>query len=404
MKKKFLLSLILIFIFCTSTYSTTIRFWHSWSNEEASILSSVVAKYEALSGNKVIMQGIPFGAFQTRFSTMSARGDVADVIVGPPDWLGLFAEQNLIEPLTSFNGGDTSGFIKEAIAPCYYKGKLYGLPESVRTIVLFYNRKLISIPPANTREMINKGTAITDDGEGVYGLVYDRASFYYHIPWITGFGGKIINETNNRPTFTSKEQIAALRFLRNLNTGAKKIMPAESTNFEMTMMMFNQGMAGMMINGNWVLGDLKKTRLDFGVAKLPVVSETGLPAKPVAGSEIFMMSSKSKQKEAAYNFIQFITSSDIQSEFVKAGHIPSRDDVYEMKKVRTSGFYNELQVFKAQLADSIPMPNVPEMNYGIWDQGNSMVQELLNTNNSYEDVTRDAQNTAVRRIIQSQKK
>lgn len=103
MKKKFLLSLILIFIFCTSTYSTTIRFWHSWSNEEASILSSVVAKYETISGNKVVMQGVLFGAFQNRFFNTSLRGDSADVIVGPADWIGVFAEQNLIEPLNKYN-------------------------------------------------------------------------------------------------------------------------------------------------------------------------------------------------------------------------------------------------------------------------------------------------------------
>ena len=98
--------------------------------------------------------------------------------------------------------------------------------------------------------MITKGLQIFNEDNGVYGLVYDKSSYYYYIPWLTGFGGKLINETNNRPTFTSKEQIASLRFLRSLNSGSKRIMPRESTNFEMAMMMFNQGMAGMMINGN----------------------------------------------------------------------------------------------------------------------------------------------------------
>ena len=116
-----------------------------------------------------------------------------------------------------------------------------------------------------------------------------------------------------------------------------------------------------------------------------------------------MISSNSKQKEAAYDFIKFMTSAEVQSEFVKAGHIPSRDDVYEMKKIKNSNFYGYLQVFRAQLTDSIPMPNIPEMNYGIWDQGNSMVQQLLSTSDTYEEITRNSQNIAVRRILQMKK-
>ncbi len=49
------------------------------------------------------------------------------------------------------------------------------------------------------------------------------------------------------------------------------------------------------------------------------------------------------------------------------------------------------------------MPNIPEMNYGIWDQGNSMVQQLLSTSDTYEEITRNSQNIAVRRILQMKK-
>ena len=134
------LVLFLFFVLTTINNGATIKFWHSWSNEEAAILSSVVAKYETISGNKVVMQGVPFGAFQNRFFNTSLRGDSADVIVGPADWIGVFAEQNLIEPLNKYNNVSESDFIKEAIIPCYYQAKLYGLPESVRILVLYYNK------------------------------------------------------------------------------------------------------------------------------------------------------------------------------------------------------------------------------------------------------------------------
>ena len=49
------------------------------------------------------------------------------------------------------------------------------------------------------------------------------------------------------------------------------------------------------------------------------------------------------------------------------------------------------------------MPTAPEMNFGIWDQGNLMVQELFNTNNSFGSIVRDAQYRALKRINERRK-
>lgn len=396
--KKYNLFLIFFLIFNFS-FSATIKFWHSWSGEEATVLSSVIAKYESISGNKVIISGVAFDNFQSRFKGMSSRGNPPDVIVGPADWLGAFASSNLILPLNSYiPESDRRDFIKSCISSCYFNDTLYGLPESVRLLALYYNKDLISTPPATTRDMISLGLRITNEDNGVYGLVYPKESYYYHIPWLTGYGGKILDD-NNRPTFNSKEQIESVKFARSLTLGHKKIMPEGDLNVDLALMMFNQNMAGMMIGGNWLLGDLKNNRrLKFGVAKLPILSDTNIPAKPIAGSDVLMISAKTPYREASLDFIQFLTSSDVQGEFVKAGHIPTRDTVYEMRKVKNSPFYEELKKFREQLDNTVPMPTAPEMNYGVWDSGNLMVQELFNTNNSFGSIVRDAQHRALKRI------
>ena len=403
MNKKLLFFIFFLQIASTS-YSITIKFWHSWSGEEASVLSSVIAKYESVSGNKVLISGVPFDAFQSKFIGMSQRGTPPDVIIGPADWLGLFASSNLILPIDSYiSESDKKDFIKSSISSCYYKDTLYGLPESVRVLALYYNKSLVPTPPITTKDMISLGVKITNEDDGVFGLVYPKGNYYYHIPWLTGYGGKILDEKNN-PTFNSKEQIASIKFARSLTAGNKKIMPEGELSMDLALMMFNQEMAGMMIGGNWLLGDLSKNRrLKLGIAKLPIMEETSFSTKPIAGSDILMISSKTSYKSEAIDFIQFLTSSDIQGEFVKAGHIPSRDSVYEMRKVKNSNFYDELKVFRSQLDDTISMPTAPEMNFGIWDQGNLMVQELFNTNNSFGSIVRDAQYRALKRINERRK-
>src|SRR5215207_3644366 len=63
--------------------------------------------------------------------------------------------------------------------------------------------------------------------------------------------------------------------------------------------LFNEGVAAMAMSGPWFQGDIA-AGVPWRVAPLPVISETGRPAAPFLGAEGVLMSSRARDKDAAF--------------------------------------------------------------------------------------------------------
>ena len=333
MKKKLLVVIaLLMMVISTSAMAKTVKLWYAWTGQEKEAMMGIIAKYQQVSGNKVDALMVPFDALQGKFQTMAPQGQGPDVVIGPADWIGPFVMQKLVEPIDGFvDANEKAGFMPTVLNACKYQGKLYGLPESYKVVALIYNKDLVPNPPKNTNDMIKIGKSLTNEKATKYGLVYDKGNFYYHIPWIGGFGGDVLDKNDN-PTFTSKAQIDAAKFMKSLQEQPNKIMP-EEVDYNVMMTLFNEKLAGMIINGPWVIGDLMKSGVNFGVTRIPQVSATGKWPAPAVGPEVVMMSAQSKDKALAYDLIKFITSAQSQESMAKVGHLPSRAEVYNMASV-----------------------------------------------------------------------
>ncbi len=354
----------------------TIKLWYGWTGQEKETMLGLISKYEAVSKNKVEVLTVPFDALQGKYQVMAPQGQGPDVIIGPADWMGPFVVQKLIEPIDSYvSENEKKEFIPNVLEGCVYQGKLYGLPESYKCVALIYNKELVKVPPKNTRELIDMGLAITDEKESKYGFVYAKGMFYYHAPWIGGFGGTILDE-NNYTTFDSKPQIDAVNFVKSLQEKPTKIMPDE-VDFNVMMTLFNDGCAGMIIAGPWVVADIMKAGIKFGVSRIPQVSQTGKWPAPLVGPEIVYLSSRSKNKEAGYDLLAFLTSQDTQTVTAKIGHLPSRKSVYDMPEVKKSKYYEYISAFRDQAEVGMAMPNAPEMSAGGWGNGDMMLSQIL---------------------------
>ncbi len=394
MKKKLIFMVaVLSLIMSTQMMAKTVKLWYAWTGQEKEAMLGLIAEYEQLSGNTVDALMVPFDALQGKYQTMAPQGQGPDVVIGPADWVGPFVTQNLLEPIDGFvKAEDKTEFIDTVIEACKYNDKLYGLPESYKCVALIYNKDLMPEPPKTTDEMIKMGKDLTDEEESQYGLVYDMGNYYYHIPWIGGFGGKVLDENNN-PTFTSPAQIKAANFMISLQNDPNKIMP-EEVDYNVMMTLFNDGLAGMIINGPWVIGDLIESGVNFGVARIPQVSETGNWPAPLVGPEVVMMSAYTKDKDLAYNLIKFITSENAQIKMASVGHLPSRIKVYDERSVKASKVYDYIVGFKSQAEVGTPMPTVPEMNAGVWSNGGTMLSQVLSGDAEAEAAGKFAQEKA----------
>jgi arabinogalactan oligomer/maltooligosaccharide transport system substrate-binding protein len=167
------------------------------------------------------------------------------------------------------------------------------------------------------------------------------------------------------------ENVKALELL--VRWGKDGFMPAEPSGALITSL-FNEGKAAMVFSGPWFLGEIAKG-VDWGLARLPTIDEAGgKPMRPWMTVEGVYVAAPSAQKEAAFDFVKFLTDVDTARIMALEGRqSPANQAVYQDPKVGADPI---LKAFKDQVDVAIPMPNVPEMT-GMWGPATTAMSQIF---------------------------
>ncbi len=370
MKKVFILLFLLVSILLVA--QTEVTLWHSYRGNEKEAVMQVVKNFNtAHSDIQIKALGIPYDAFPDKITAAIPRGKGPDIFIFAHDRIGGWVEADIIEPIDFYLEEDISGnFVDGAWEPMLYDGSIYGLPMSLKSIILFYNPDIISTPPKTTDEMIILAKKHTDADNGKYGLVYEVANFYYHACWLQGFGGKIFDD-KNIPVLNSSENIRSFQFAQDLFK-KEKIVPPEVSNVLVTTL-FNEGKAGMVISGPWFRGEI--SGVPYEVELLPIISEINKPAIPFMSSEGILMSAKSEYKDESYEVMEYLVSEEAAFIFATVGNQPvALKSVYDLPEVKNDKY---LPKFKAQIENSLPMPSIPQMT-SVWSPASTAINAAVN--------------------------
>jgi arabinogalactan oligomer/maltooligosaccharide transport system substrate-binding protein len=290
---------------------TTIKLWHD-------IEDSLVLEYIA-AGFMVTYPGIGINLeyksdLENDFIDAALSGGGPDLVLGPNDWIGPFAELGLIQTVdTEFIPQD---FIEQAVAGAVWNGHYWGVPNTYGNhLMLYYNKALLATAPLDTDEMITVGKSLT--GGGQYGLVYHLDEPFWLIPWLTGFGGWVLDDTIDPPfpTLNTPEMVKALQFIHDLRW-VHGIVPDGEVDYNAADTLFKDGKAAMMINGDWTLDAYRDHfgEANLGVARIPLVVDTAQWPKPMVGGKYYFISANSSGDKlaASKTFIQYATSIEPQ--------------------------------------------------------------------------------------------
>ena len=347
---------------------TEVVVWHSYRAAEKLAIEKVAAVYNAShSGVHVNTLAVPYDAFADKISAAVPRGKGPDVFIFAQDRLGGWIEAgNTVEPIDFFLDDKTKArFIPSTLEAMTYKGTVYGLPLDYKVITLIYNKALIKTPPKTSGELLKLAKANTDAAAGRFGLAYWYTDYYYHAALQNGFGGRAFDK--GVPVINCKENLMALnQMLKWVDAG---ILPGEPST-ALINALFNGGKAAMVFSGPWFLGEIAPG-VDWGLSLLPTLDEAGgKPMRPWMTVEGAFISAPSKNKDAAYDFIKFLT--DKESALVmglEGKQSPSNKAIYDDPKVAADPV---LKAFKAQVDVAVPMPNLPEMTM-MWSPVTTMM-------------------------------
>ena len=352
---------------------TELVVWHSYRAAEKVAIEKVAAGFNASHpGTKVTTLAVPYDAFADKISAAVPRGKGPDVFIYAQDRLGGWIEAgNTVEPIDFFLDDATKArFIPSTLEAMTYRNTVWGLPVNYKVVTLIYNKKLVPKPPATTTELVTLARKLTDKAAGRFGLAYWYNDYYYHAALQNAFGGRVFEGKSAKPVLNAPENVKGLDLL--LSWIDQGILPGEPSTALITAL-FNQGKAAMIFTGPWFLGEID-AGIDWGLAPLPKVAEAGgAPLRPWMTVEGAFIAAPSKHKDAAYEFVKYLTDNGpAKIMAVEGRQSPSNRSAYDDPKVANDPV---LKAFRAQVEVAVPMPNLPEMTM-VWSPATIMMASV----------------------------
>jgi Maltose-binding periplasmic proteins/domains len=396
------LLLTLIGLGCASKGDGKIRItiWHQMRVDERLILESQLKRFMVFHP-EVLAEQLYKETEELRsgFIVAAIAGQGPELVYGPSDQVGPFQVMDIIMPLEDlFDKQYLAGFNPKGLT--YYKGHLFQIADKLGNhLTLVYNKKLVQVPPQTDEELIALGKKLTKDTNGdgkadQYGLVWNYTEPFFFIPFMTGFGGWVM-DTSGTPTLNTKGMVDGLKFIQDLRD-KYKIIPSEA-DYNIADILFKDGKAAMIINGDWSWSGYQKAGIDIGVAPLPKIVSTGLWCAPMVSPKGFSVNINvtGEKKKWVVELLKYLTSPENELETAKElNTMPTQKVLYQNDYIKKNEILRNSQI---QIDRGKLMPVVPEMR-AIWDSMRPSYQAVLNGAKTPEQAAKDMQRDALQRI------
>ncbi|HEX8299749.1 MAG TPA: extracellular solute-binding protein [Rubricoccaceae bacterium] len=379
---------------------TVVRIWHQKDAAERDFLEQWVGQYNGRQDSiEVVLLYKETEELRNQYLFAAIGGKGPDLFYGPADNIGTLSITETARPLegvlpTRFLAGfDSTGLLR-------YDGHLLGVADQVGNHLTFvYNTALMPEPPRTLGALDSLGARLTRDTDGngspdEYALTWNYTEPFFFIPFLTSFGGWVMDDAGN-PTLDTPEMVRAIQYVLDLRD-VHNVIPRES-DYETANTLFRDGASAAIINGPWAWAGYGEAGVDYALAPIPFNTETGLWAQPMAAAKAYSVNPAvpAWKLPAVLGLVQLLTGDAIQTEMAeRLSTIPVRTAVRNGPVVRDNPI---LQQSLAQIAHSRPMPTEPQLRQ-IWDGMKGPYQLVMNGQVSAEEGARQMQENVEKRI------
>jgi multiple sugar transport system substrate-binding protein len=315
-----------------------------------------------------------WAGFFDAISTQIAGGQIPDIIQVATEGQRLFASRGLVEPIDDLLARDEAelaDFFAD-IHPNLIEwnktysspdGQTYYLPGEFNTMCMWYNAEVLAA--AGAAEPTDDWT--WDDFMAIGQKVVDAGNFAYAaspgyfagvMPWLLTNGASSLSDDWKTATINTPAAIEAATFLRDLV--ANKFSPELGGTFD-PVAASADGKLAMFGGGRWPVINVRK--LNFidkcKIAPWPKKVQQGSPV----GWNAYPIMKGTKNKEAAWAFVKFITSKQASEYFATQGGtiVPPRKSVAESDAFLSNAPAGSEKLYAA-LEYSIPIPSPDKGN------------------------------------------
>lgn len=295
----------------------TVIIWHSWEQPEVDRMVQVIVAFQAAYPDvQFDVLYVPEGDLRARFAQAAEAGGGPTLVMAPGDWGQGLLIDGLIVDLSGLISHETSGRLSPAASLAAQVGPTWlGLPYAIEGVVLYRNREIITSAPASFDALLSLAQAATT-GE-VNGAILER-SFYFSGAHMLGIGGQWLNEAG-LPAFNSERGREWLDLLL-------RFSDAGGTTFltDQDLAAFQEGRAGLIIEGSWNINDLEAA---LGAGRLAIDPWPSAPNGNMSGfiqvESLYVASRATAHDRAAtVRFMEFFLSPPAQAILADRSLIP----------------------------------------------------------------------------------
>ncbi len=312
-----------------------VNYWSRKTGPDQLVVQEAIATFNRQNPQiEVKFQVMPWGAaYYSRIRTAILTAQPPEIFDIAP-WLGPYFLP-YVQPFTEADftslGIRKADYAAEAIQGVRYGDKYVGVPLSILTLGLYYNKDLFQKagldperPPRDFKEFLACAKKLTRDTDGdgkidQWGWMLGNSLNPNAWLWesiLVSNGGSLLNKDLTKAAFQGKPGLDALQLLIDLAYG-QKVAPPELADPSKS---FVAGKLGMTVGGIWMI-PAYQGKIKFGTAPLPQFGSN----RPASwGSlDVYVMP---KHTPAALAFAKWMAGPEGQKYYAKM-HLPARLEV-----------------------------------------------------------------------------
>lgn len=287
-----------------------------------------------------------FQAQQLYIRDYNAGGKMAvDIMIGET-YMGYFAENGVFARLDKEKFSDV---IDGACADVTIDGERYGVPMCTGIMGLQYNTNILSEAgiaeekwvPSTWAELLENCRIVSEYAEAnnksyggiVMNNVAGMSGAFRATPFLRAAGGDIL-DSDGKLAINSESNIEAFEYLRDLAQYAYEDSLTCDNEDTLQYYFTNKNYGAYMIEGQWSMASAPD---NIKSAPLPAKNADGTGRGNIyCGNVLFGVTNASENKAAAQAFLEYLTSSEVQSWFYELdGRLPVSKTMLESEEILT---------------------------------------------------------------------
>lgn len=361
-----------VFVGCNgnSNDPNQITVWWPSGKAMQDIIENAVKDFTATHPEaKINIVNKPVDAFEAYKYALNDNKTRPDVAIVDHVYIAALANDKQLADLTALGCDDVKSLYPQNVyEACAYDGQVYGLPFSANTVVLMYNKDILSAcgvtVPKTMDELIAACKTVSEKGYIAFAQPQNDFAVMEFVSYAARCGGKVVSDDYKTVTFDNSGVSKAIDKWIALSKYASQSTYEEDK--------FYNGKVAFVEMGSWALTSVtgSSKRFDCGFAEMVTIDED-TPNYSGLGLYSLCIAEKSANKQLALEFAKYLST----NKTVQLAYNKDKNLFPVTNEALSDEYYTQndaLKVYAAQLQKVAARPSTP-----VWPDMESALQNML---------------------------